>query len=101
MASAHFLFSGRRSLREDRVWIPSSLGSRTPSITPGILVCITAFFLGQLPEFGFGPPIQAIPDPPGEAPRSGPVLPPASPGWGGGLPSPLETLQGTHESEYS
>lgn len=33
-----------------RVWIPSSLGSRTPSVTPGIFVGIAAFLLGELPR---------------------------------------------------
>lgn len=62
-----------------QISISSSLDSRSPSVIPGSVVCTTALLLGELPAFGFGPPIRAIQDPPGEALRV--VLPLAS--WAG------------------
>lgn len=59
--------------------ISSSLDSRSPSVTPGSVVCTTALLFGELPAFGFGPPIRAVQGPPGEALRA--VLPLAS--WAG------------------
>lgn len=66
------------------------LGSRTPSVTPGRDICTTALLLGELPALEFGPPIHAKQEGPGQALHGPPSI---FLGWGGGPPSPLETLQ--------